>query len=151
MSVNGNQVTIRRRSLPKFVYQGVIQSDGTVTGTSFDGESTGTWRAVIRRTKREGPAGDAILGRVWEETEGGWRGTWTRRGDSNVFDAAWTGPNGEKAGDILTMTLNGNRVTIRRHNLPNHVYTGVIGPDGQAEGTANDGRTTGPWKAVIRR
>ena len=28
-------------------------------------------------------------GLYWEEYEAGWRGTWTRRGESNIFDGRW--------------------------------------------------------------
>ena len=38
----------------------------------------------------------ANLGKVWHEKEGPYEGTWTRRGDTNVFDAVWKNAEGSE-------------------------------------------------------
>lgn len=151
MTLRGSRVTIHRQNLPNHVYQGVIHGDGTVSGTASDGRGSTTWKAVIRSGSAAPEAAADPLGRVWEETEGGWKGIWTRRGTSNIFDAAWVGPGGEQFRDVLTMTLDGNRVTIRRRKVSNLVYKGVIRGNNTASGTASDGNASGTWKAVIRQ
>jgi len=127
---------------PYYYVKAETSSPGVAATLTIFPTAMGSWQGVVP---------EDLLGSVWEEVEGGWKGTWTRRGDSNIFDAAWTGPNGEKARDTLTMSVNGNQVTIRRRNLPNHVYTGTIGADGHVSGTAHDGRSAGTWKAIIRK
>ncbi len=55
------------------------------------------------------------LGRVWREQESGWSGLWRRRGDTNVFDAEWTGPGRVTA--TLVIKLDGpDKVKIERRN-----------------------------------
>ena len=81
------------------------------------------------------------LGARWEETENGWNGTWTRRGNSNIFDAAWR--NGSATGSsVLTMTLNGNRVHIERRDSGSFggatvTYDGTISSNGTVTGTGH--------------
>ncbi|MGQ9897900.1 MAG: hypothetical protein ACUVR8_10155 [Acidobacteriota bacterium] len=149
MTLDGNKVTIRRQKLPNFIYEGTIDASGTVSGSSFDGAARGNWKAVIRHERL--PAAGDPLGRIWEEAEGEWKGVWTRRGNSNVFDAAYTGPGGVRFDDVLTMTLDGNKVTIRRQKLPNFIYEGTIDASGTVSGSSFDGAARGNWKAVIRR
>lgn len=36
------------------------------------------------------------LGKWWEEEEAGWKSIWTRKGDSDIFEASYIGPNGER-------------------------------------------------------
>ena len=95
------------------------------------------------------------IGRVWHTTEeGGWSGTWTRRGDSMVFDAVWLSGS-QKVTGVLTMTVQGSTVRIQSRQQSN-------GNDTDYEGTlAQDGRSvagtswfTGQssrwsWKATI--
>ncbi|MDI3090070.1 hypothetical protein QJ133_02625 [Priestia megaterium] len=42
-----------------------------------------------------------LLGNVWHEQEGAWRGIWTRRGNSNIFDARWTKPGSTDVTAVL--------------------------------------------------
>ena len=69
------------------------------------------------------------LGRVWREQESGWNGLWKRRGDTNVFDAVWTGPGRVTA--TLEIKFDGpNKVKIERRNSSdgnNCRYSGEFG------------------------
>ena len=79
----------------------------------------------------EAPYGDA-LGDVWEMEEVScWRGTWLRRGKSNIFDAYWKNPGGERERATLQMWLRGRSVTvIRRHGAGKYCrYDGTISGD----------------------
>ena len=44
------------------------------------------------------------LGTRWEVEEGGYRGVWTRRGNSNVFDGRWTRQGATPITAVLRMT-----------------------------------------------
>ena len=95
------------------------------------------------------------LGTRWEEQEGQWRGVWTRRGNSNTFDARWTMAGEEDVTAVLTIDIQGNFVNIRRRNSSdgnNCNYTGTISRDGRTVSgnyTCNQGG--GTWDAVISR
>ncbi len=91
------------------------------------------------------------LGRQWIESESGWQGVWTRRDNSNIFDARWGSITAE-----LTITVTGNQVTIARRNSSdgnNCNYTGTIASDGvTVEGTYICDNLTEPrpWRATIQ-
>jgi hypothetical protein len=99
-------------------------------------------------------SGGCGLGRRWDETEEGWTAIWTRRGNSNVFDLRAT-KGGMTLTAVQTISINGNRVSVRRTNVSD-------GNDCEMEGTiAEDGvtvtgtyrcRSGGPyaWRATIR-
>ncbi len=97
------------------------------------------------------------LGRVWREQESGWSGLWRRRGDTNVFDAVWTGPGRVTA--TLEIRFEGNDgIKIERRNSSDGVnchYSGRIS-DGPSHGRrmisgtyrcGNGGII--PWSATI--
>ena len=99
------------------------------------------------------------LGRVWRESESGWTGTWTRRGDSGVFDAHWERTGWRPIDQIATISVSGGRISIFRQD-PNVAgntcsYNGIVGSDGVSvtgEYTCNDrGNVIGPvpWNATI--
>ena len=55
----------------------------------------------------------------WKENEGSWTGIWTRRGDSNDYDAVWTNIEGkrDKVSEVratLSMSIRGDAITIVR-------------------------------------
>ena len=61
------------------------------------------------------------------------RSVWTRIGDSNVFDAVYTYPDGSRFADKPKMTLDGRTVTARidyDYGGGNCIYTGTLSPDG---------------------
>jgi hypothetical protein len=92
------------------------------------------------------------LGTVWYEEESGWDGIWTRRGNSNVFDAIWTAGNAAGTA-VLTITIQDDRVTVIRGNSSNGVnytYTGTLSHFGsRVSGAYTDGKNMMPWKATI--
>lgn len=100
--------------------------------------------------------GAGILGRVWQESEAGWQGTWTRLGNSNQFNAIWTHPSGGVVRAFLTMTIVGNNVAvIRRDTFGSRVgkgcrYSGKIRGN-QVDGVYNCDWSRGnhPWSALI--
>jgi hypothetical protein len=97
----------------------------------------------------EAPQADA-LGHVWDETgPGGWKGVWTRRGDTNVFDEAFGLPDGSKATAVNSVTINGNSITVTRTESSNGIlctYTGTL-EGATVSGTYCNGAK---WQATIR-
>jgi len=93
-------------------------------------------------------------GRVWRESESGWSGVWTRRGNSNVYDAVWTSGRGQVTA-VMTISISGNNVRITRQNNGDNGtcdYVGTIGADGRSvSGTYSCSWQRGPmpWNAVI--
>ena len=80
------------------------------------------------------------LGTRWDETENGWSGTWTRRGNSDTFDAVWRN-SGSNGSSVLTMTMTGSRVHIERRDAASFnngllvAYDVVVAADGTVSGT----------------
>ena len=97
----------------------------------------------------EAPSADA-LGHVWDETgPGGWKGVWTRRGDTNVFDEAFGPPDGPKVTAVNSVTINGNSITVKRTESSNGIlctYTGIL-VGATVSGTYCNGAK---WQATIR-
>lgn len=93
-------------------------------------------------------------GNVWDETESGWVGVWTRRGSSNTFDASWRNQTGGTHRAVLTMNVTGNRVTIARQDPGGSCnYTGTLGAGTRTvTGTYGCSWAPGPipWQARIR-
>jgi hypothetical protein len=101
----------------------------------------------------EAPAGDS-LGHVWDETDpGGWKAVWTRRGDTNVFDAVWANSDGRKTTTVNSVTVDGNNITINRTASSDGIvctYIGIL-VGAKVSGTfacAGDG--AGQWQVTIR-
>ncbi len=70
------------------------------------------------------------LGWQWQVYESGWYGTWTRRGNTNIFDAQWG--DGQITAE-LTISSQGNQVSIARRNSSDGNdcdYTGTLAQDG---------------------
>lgn len=95
------------------------------------------------------PAADA-LGTMWNEREGGWAGTWTRRGSSDTFDANWGSVTA-----VLSISTRGPEVLVQRRDSSdgnNCDYHGTLAPDRvHVAGTydcSNGGRGV-PWQAAI--
>jgi len=95
------------------------------------------------------------LGRIWHTTEtGGWTGTWTRRGTSNVFDVFWVAGS-QRVTAVFTMIVEGRTIRIQSRQQSNGHdvdYEGTISPDGRsARGTFRllpSGTAVG-WEARI--
>jgi len=72
-----------------------------------------------------------VPGQIWKEEESGWINVWTRRPGTNIFDPAWTkdGIAGTATGCLLTITRNGDRITVVRSDCSdnqNFIYAGII-------------------------
>lgn len=95
------------------------------------------------------------LGQRWIVQEGAWRGVWTRRGNSNVFDGRWTQSGQRDITAVLTIYTSGPFIFILRRNSSdgnNCNYTGNFGADGRtASGQNICNRGGGAWSAVIER
>jgi hypothetical protein len=95
------------------------------------------------------------LGRLWQESESGWQGVWTRRGTSNVFDAVWADGSARATAE-LTITISGNQVTVKRRNKTDSGtcdYVGTLAADGvTVTGTYSCSWAPGPfdWSATIQ-
>lgn len=161
LTLTGNRVHIERRDAASFggasvSYDGTIAADGTVSGTSRVASSgaAAAFRAVVTcgdtaATPVPPPQNTSLgcgLGAHWDETENGWKGTWTRRGSSGIFDAVWRN-GGTTGSSVLTMTLSGNRVHIDRADAASFggasvSYDGTISADGKVNGTARPSSTS---------
>ena len=128
-------------------------ADGAVSSNSYDHYIKPGVRTAVAGTS----TGPDRLGTRWDEEEvAGWKGVWTRRGNTNVFDARWERPGSTAATAVLTIELNGNTVRIeRRHdNGQGCTYTGTLAPDGvTVSGKYGCDSAPGPfdWKATISR
>lgn len=98
------------------------------------------------------PAAADDLGRVWRESEVGWDGTWTRRGNSNVFDAVWT-KAGERETAMLTISIRGSEVSVLRDNGRNRTcrYDGRLHGNTVQGSYRCDGSGRLEWSATIHQ
>jgi hypothetical protein len=62
------------------------------------------------------PAGSSLgLGDIWDDlSPGGWIGTYTRRGNSDIFDAVWTHPQYGTVTATMAVARSGSTVWVRR-------------------------------------
>ncbi len=101
----------------------------------------------------EAPPADA-LGHVWDETDpGGWKAVWTRRGDTNVFDAAFTHPDGRIVTTVNSVTINGNSINVKRTESSDGIlckYTGVLVGASVSGIYECIGHSPGRWQVTIR-
>ena len=97
----------------------------------------------------------ALLGNQWQVTECcGWSGTWTRRPNTNTFDAVWRHTNGSTAsGTVELRSWNRvtNEVVVFRQSM-NGSYKAFYNPTNK---TLTNGTTTWypagqGWSAIIR-
>ncbi|QGQ48709.1 hypothetical protein E6W99_25415 [Metabacillus sediminilitoris] len=148
MRLQDNFVCISRRNSSDgndCQYAGRIEGR-RVTGFNICNRGGGPWSGTIIRGQRV-----PDLGTRWDEEESGWRGVWTRRGNSNIFDARWTRPGATPVTAVLRMQQQDNNVRIERRNSSdgnNCDYTGRI------EGRRVTGNYTcdqggGTWSATI--
>ena len=113
--------------------------------------------AVLAPVARVLAQGGFDLGRVWQvreyEPDGSvWEGTWTRRGNSPVFDALWRNSySGGVASDVIEFrgVQNGSAVLFRYQQ--NGTYYGPISGDGTRirRGTASWYQPGNFWEAQI--
>ncbi|KLA23562.1 hypothetical protein [Bacillus cereus] len=95
------------------------------------------------------------LGKRWLEREGGWNGIWTRRGNTNIFEALWQKHSLPDVKAVLTINRVGNNIQIARQQSTdgnNCDYVGTIAADGvTVSGTYNcdRGEKDMKWTATI--
>lgn len=113
--------------------------------------------SVQRPTPNGQPGDKGILGSVWNETESGWQGTWTRLGNTNQFQAIWQHPNGSLVRADLAMSVIGNHITVvRRDTFGPGVgqgcnYNGMIsGRSVSGHYTCDWSGSSIPWSATIQ-
>lgn len=119
----------------------------TVSGTGW----TITYKKIAGDSARFD--GGTPGGSQWAEVESGWRSVWTRRPGTKIFDATYTGPKGEHAATVSTVSVIADRVFINRTSSSDNnlcSYLGQIGTDGVIKGTYTCPRGgTKPWTARI--
>lgn len=79
------------------------------------------------------------------ETEGDYTATWTRRGNTNEYDAVWSRNGRRQVTAVVTITTQGNRISVLRGQGSDGVscqYDGTVSADGATiTGTATCGGT----------
>ena len=159
VTMDGRNVTANRtQSSDGFLcrFTGQVATDGvTVSGSARCGDTTFDWNARIIGDAMLGRGGGAdALGRRWKVVSaGGWTAVWTRRSNSNTFDGLWTGPQGQRATTVITVTMDGRNVTANRTQSSDGFlcrFTGQVATDGvTVSGSARCGDTTFDWNARI--
>lgn len=96
------------------------------TRSGVSSRSFGSWDGsfVFVGSQASAPSGCG-LGMRWEviDASGGWSGIWTRRGNSDVFDALWRRGGERDVTGTLTISINGSSVTGYRNTDPNRFGT----------------------------
>jgi hypothetical protein len=117
-------------------------------------EDFGNGIALHKKTRERVAAAAAVeLGSVWHEQEGPYRGTWTRRGLTDTFDAEWTGPGGERITDEIRFeSAYCGRVILYRKGTKGR-YHGKLSRDGTRveNGNAQWLNPAHGWSATIAR
>ncbi len=130
-------------------------ADAVISATPFDSREGGSQAAPALSPSAQSnqpPAaargGSALsaLGVRWDEHEHfGVPGVWTRRGNGNVFDAAW----GTAVRAVLTITITGRDVRVARRESSDGNdcdYTGRFGANGvTVSGTYRCAKYSGQW------
>ena len=86
---------------------------------------------------------------------GNWTGTWTRRGNSDIFDGVWI-RGSQRVVTEVRVEISGNAIKATRYKSSDGYtcsYTGTLSWDGQtASGTSRcGGGTAYSWNATIRK
>ena len=91
-------------------------------------------------------------GRVWEVDEGGWKGVWTRKGDSDRFRAVWRNKDGQEQRDELILeSVRGDKVVFFRESKRGR-YRITLSPDRTriTHGTADWYRSGDTFNGYVR-
>ena len=93
------------------------------------------------------------LGQVWQVSDYGWTGVWTRRPGTRTFDAVWKDVSGREVRDeIIHESTIGDQIVLFRKGT-NGRYRGILSRDRRRveNGTA-EWVSGGPgWSATIYR
>ena len=97
-------------------------------------------------------AGVCGIGRTWEEEESGYHAVWHRDGDTDIFIADYTAPDGSRQSTSNKVWLNNSTVSIARlgsSDLRQCHYVGTLFGS-TIDGTYNCGwATPRPWHASV--
>ncbi len=127
--------------------KGQVRSLNRLTTVPVDNDTKGTVNSLFGNL--------SALGSQWQVTECcGWSGTWTRRPNTNVFDAVWRHTNGSSASGVVELkswNQSTNEVIIYRQSM-NGSYKAQYNPTSR---TLTNGTTTWYpagqiWSAIIR-
>ena len=132
-----NQLRISRRNGPD-----VRLSGSDIAGARVEGGGGGGHR----------PDDSYWGGRVWEVDEGGWKGVWTRMGDSNRFRAVWRNNDGQEQRDELILeSVRGDTVVFFRESKRGR-YRITLSPDRTriTHGTADWYRSGDSFNGSVR-
>jgi hypothetical protein len=98
-----------------------------------DGNVPGDERVRLQQRMEQKVQRGCGLGSKWTIlTDGGWTGSWSRRGQSDVFDGVWR-KGSDQFTAVLTITLMGNAVRVQRRNATlggDCEFNGMVGDDG---------------------
>lgn len=140
-----------------FTYEAVVDSrNRRVSAIKYDWQENGVNNGGGNQNTSYG-GGACSSATRWEETEAGYTGVWTRRSNSNVFDAVWTrdGQDRRQITAVLSITNQGNRVFVKRTSSSDGYlceYDGTMAADGvTVSGTMRcPGNSSSlPWQATI--
>lgn len=100
---------------------------------SYNAQSANGGFMILRGWERDGGNQAKTLGSVLTVVENEtWRGTWTRRPGTNLFDAVWRHPNGTEVRDVIELeSLKDDQVVLYRRGNQGRYY-GRIAPDGHS-------------------
>lgn len=91
------------------------------------------------------------LGRVWNVSDHGWSGVWTRRANTGIFDAVWRDARGTQVQDEVTVeSITGAQIVLLRKGL-NGRYRGTLSNDHQRIENGTADWVQGSWTATITR
>jgi hypothetical protein len=123
---------------------------------------SGTATAQLPRTPLNGSApveqagvSPCGLGKTWDDTESGYKMTWTRQGETNVFDVTGSVKGKDDFTPKQTITITGSIVTVERTEASDKntcTFKGTIQNDGITvigTYTCTKFRPSSGWQATI--
>ncbi|HEX4950219.1 MAG TPA: hypothetical protein VFZ34_26365 [Blastocatellia bacterium] len=104
--------------------------------------ASGSYQVRVQTERRTGAAGRPVVTSStpfscgmparFTMTEGGFNGVWTRRGNSNEYEAVWTRGR-QSINGVLSITTQGNRIFVKRLQSTDGQlceYEGIVSADG---------------------
>lgn len=161
-SVRGDEVTLLREGTGSR-YHGRLSSDRrSIRSSGQDRPAGDAWSAEIQFNEQYTDEPDRParytqiinLGEVWQVREGEWKGTWTRRGRSNTFDAVWRHVReGREIRDVIELeSFDGQVVVLYRQGTRGR-YQGVVSRNQRSvkQGTMDWDQSGLTWSAKIKK
>jgi len=153
IKVDGTQVTIRVDKSDV-----VIPVDATDLLKRIERKQKGLSEEDAEEAEARASASRDRLGRVWHIVQGlawDWKGTWTRRGSSNIFDCKFWKDNGDTGKGVIKITIRDDVVAVDMLSGMSAgesvSYAGKLSADGQSvEGSEiKNGHVSSGWRATI--